>query len=59
MPAEHGGRRPGAGRPKREGPAPVQFSVTLPPELLAKLDAARGEDSRNAFVVALLKRALE
>lgn len=37
----------------------VKRSISFPPELLARIDAARGEAERSAFVVALVEYAIE
>lgn len=36
----------------------VKRSISFPPELLARIDAARGEEERSAFVVALVEEAI-
>lgn len=37
----------------------IKRSISFPPDLLARIDAARGEEERSAFVVALVEDALE
>jgi hypothetical protein len=47
-----GGKRPGAGRPPREGGALVSISARIPAELLAWVDEQAG--SRSAVILAAL-----
>lgn len=37
----------------------IKRSISFPPDLLARIDAARGEEERSAFVVALVQEALD
>ena len=49
-----------AARPRGRPPTGlVKRSISFPPDLLARIDAARGEEERSAFVVALVQEALE
>lgn len=58
-PKNHGGPRPGAGRPAGTGTGRTvtSSSVNLPPALWAKLDAIRGGLSRSAWIAAKIKGA--
>lgn len=40
----------GEGRPPRPGGALVPVTVRLPPETVARMDAARGDDTRSEWV---------
>lgn len=58
---KHGGKREGAGRKALGDQKTKSFSVSLPPDLLEKVDAlatATGK-SRSATIVDLVRRALE
>lgn len=37
----------------------VKKSISFPPEMLARIDEARGEEERSAFVIALVREALD
>jgi hypothetical protein len=58
---QHGGTRPGAGRPpvNPEG-ATMQCSISIPAVLVAKIDALSEKNnmSRNGVAVALLRKML-
>ena len=58
---KHGGKRKGAGRPPGSGQGRTveTRSVSMPPDLWAKLDRLRGEQSRGAFLSAKIKRMCE
>jgi hypothetical protein len=47
-----GGKRPGSGR-KPTGKKTVTRSVSMPPEVWAALDAARGGHSRGRWIAGL------
>ena len=51
-----GGRQPGSGRPVGQNDRPS--TVSLPPEILRLIDAARGTENRSAYVVRLIREAL-
>lgn len=46
-------RAPGGGR-KPTGKTVVTWSVSTPPEILARLDRLRGTDSRGVFIARIL-----
>ena len=56
---KRGGARPGSGRKKGSGKGRVakSSSITLIPELWAKLDAIRGGKTRSAWIAAKIKVA--
>jgi hypothetical protein len=55
----HGGPRPGAGRPKGSGKGRrvVTRSINLPPETWAEIDRLRGPLSRSKWVRWVIGRA--
>jgi len=55
MKPKHGGARKGAGRPAT-GRKVKASSITMTPELWAKLDALRGGKTRSAWVADKIKR---
>ena len=54
-----GGKRPGSGRPKGSGKGRVakSGSITLIPELWAKLDAIKGGKTRSGWIAAKVRNA--
>ena len=54
----HGGARPGAGRPKGSGPGKKvkTGSICLRPDTWNKLDGLRGLVSRSKFIADLIER---
>jgi hypothetical protein len=54
----HGGPRPGAGRPKGSGRGRlvVTRSINLPPETWAEIDRLRGPLSRSKWIKKLVER---
>jgi len=61
MSNDHGGKRKGAGRPAGtgKGRTVVTRSVSMPPELWAKVDRLRGEQSRGKWLGEKIKRIRE
>jgi hypothetical protein len=59
-PTTHGGPRKGAGRPQgkksanAKGRTAVTRSVSMQPESWAKLDRARGDQSRGKYIESIL-----
>lgn len=51
--AKHGGKRAGAG--KKPGTPRTKLQITLPPLVVAKMDAKRGETSRSEWIERKLK----
>jgi metal-responsive CopG/Arc/MetJ family transcriptional regulator len=52
-----GGKREGAGRPKKEGPRKVRVTVTLEPDVVTELDALDG--NRSSHVERAVRQYLE
>lgn len=55
-PPAHGGTRAGAGRPAT-GRTVKPLQLHLPPEVIAIIDAARGEQSRSKWVAMAVRLA--
>lgn len=58
MPNNHGGPRPGSGRPKGSGKGRtvITRSVSMPPDIWDRLDTVRGEQSRGEWIAERVRR---
>ena len=54
----HGGKRPGAGRPKGTGTGrkTTTRSVSMPTELWDRIEQARGDTPRGQFIAEILSK---
>jgi metal-responsive CopG/Arc/MetJ family transcriptional regulator len=57
--SHHGGKRLGAGRPRKNDSGTCTTSIAWPADLLSAIDEDRGEKSRSEYVADAVRRYLE